>query len=87
MRTIFKYSIKLTDEQRIEMNTGAKILCVQLQGGQPCIWAEVEDPITLESVPIFIIGTGNPMPIEATRYIGTVQQFNGGLIWHVYTAQ
>lgn len=85
MRTIFKYPIKVTDQQTVRMPQGAKILCVQLQFGGPCLWAEIEDSRPSEDRLIAVVGTGNPIPEAAElSYVGTVQQAAGHLIWHVY---
>ena len=34
-RTIYKYSLKITDRQKVEMPYGAGILTAQMQGGIP----------------------------------------------------
>jgi hypothetical protein len=67
------------------MPKGAKILCVQMQGVTPCLWAEVDTASDVEQRAIDIYGTGHPLPHymnEHHHYIGTVQQ--GGFVWHVY---
>lgn len=89
MKRIWKFPLKITDFQEIRMPLGARILCVQTQFSEPMIWAEVDvdekaHALETERRGIFVIGTGNPMPVAATKYIGTFQTFGGNLIWHVY---
>lgn len=84
MKTIWKFTLTITDGQRINMPAGAEILCVQMQGNQPQLWALVdlsEDNLT-EMRAIEIHGTGNPIPGGQRRYIGTFQQFR--FVWHVF---
>lgn len=89
MKKIFKYPLQLTDKQDVELPQGAKVLCVQCQGGQIVLYAEVEDPPLIKQERTFyIIGTGHRMPSEiGLIYIGTVQQPSaaGMFVWHVYT--
>jgi hypothetical protein len=92
--TIWKYEIKITDYQEILMPFGAKILCVQTQlclqrqEAVPCLWAEVNPNNSPDKpTPIFIVGTGHPIPRAALNYIGTIQQYGGNLIWHIYSGE
>jgi len=87
MKTIYKYPIKITDNQDVRMPKGAKILCAQMQGETPCLWAEVDSTVGLEYRSIEIFGTGHPIHVDMgieRKYIGTVQTNGGQLIWHVY---
>ncbi len=84
---IYKYEIKLDDDQTISLPTGAKILTVQIQGRIPYIWAMFDENLGgLEPRKISVIGTGNPMP-EVGRYIGTFQMLEGMLVWHVFESE
>lgn len=82
MKTIWKFSLKVLDEQVVSMPEGARVLCVQMQNGTPCLWAEV--PRGVKSAPsvFHIYGTDHPLPDDPGTYIGTVQ--DGSLVWHVY---
>lgn len=97
---IFKYPLKLTDEQTIKIPAGAVILCVQIQREYPCVWALVEEVNGLEEFKFWIYGTGNPISIDpkyknewfppreflrGQRYVGTFQMADGSLVWHVFT--
>lgn len=82
MITIFKYELKITDEQRIDIPEGAKILSVQMQRDTPCLWAMVNTKNKLERRKIAIIGTGNPCWCPDWDFIGTIQE--RVFVWHVF---
>lgn len=89
METIWKYKLKVTDEQIIKMPLLAEILTVQGQGDDICLWALVNPEAEKEDRTILVFGTGNPIPktfeyhINAF-YIGTAQMYNGALVWHIF---
>lgn len=85
MHQIWKFPIKTTDEQTVEMPKNAKILTVQVQKGTPCIWAEVDTEASKVERKFLVYGTGHTMRNPAQeQYIGTYQQLDGNLIWHLY---
>ena len=86
MRTIYKYPLEGTDEQIVLMPRGAEILCVQVQNGIPCLWADIstENAQEREKRYIRIIGTGHELPKAVMKYIGTFQM--GALVFHVFEA-
>lgn len=86
---IWKFQIgELADVVEIDMPKGAQILTIQMQHGNPCIWAVV-DPLE-KSVRrgIAIHGTGHNINTAkkyiAEGYIGTFQLDNGSLIFHAF---
>lgn len=85
MKTIWKFPLKMTDRQIVEMPLPAKLLCVQLQGRNPneaaCLWAEVDPEGEKVRIEIAMIGTGHPLP-DGMRYISTMQY--GALVFHFY---
>jgi len=83
MTTIYKYPIRIEDEQMIEMPFGAKCIHVGLDPDEtPCIWAKVESTNTPEPVRVFIAGTGHPLPDEPAEHVGSFKQ--AGFMWHVF---
>lgn len=83
--TIWKYPLKVTDINRIELPMGAKILCVQVQADAPCLWAEVNSLETDKSVHVIeTFGTGHELDQSNRVYIGTYQINNRFLVFHVY---
>lgn len=85
-KVIWKYPIKVEAQQSIEMPIGAEILCVQMQGEQPCLWAKVSPDGWPRAKTIVIHPTGHEFEDYAGRYIGTFQMQGGMYIWHVYEA-
>jgi hypothetical protein len=87
MKTIWKFPINVVDEQIIVTPEHPWFLCVQLQRGNPFIWALVNPDNPPVSMRIKIFGTGHP--IEATNglnYIGTFQLHDGVFVGHVFGA-
>jgi hypothetical protein len=85
MKTIHKFSLATTDYQYIELPVGSKILTVQPQGNDVCLWVIVDPEAAKNRKRILIFGTGHPMPdgIE-DNYIGTYQLLGGQLVFHVF---
>ncbi|HSE44881.1 MAG TPA: hypothetical protein VLA89_06090, partial [Gemmatimonadales bacterium] len=72
MKTVWKYPIKIHDEQLVEMPGNAHILCAQVQHGQVCLWALVNPEMPPESRKILITGTGHEREdLDFAQYIGT----------------
>ena len=86
MKKIYKYPIKIQDEQVVLLPTGAKILTVQTQSGKAFIWAMVNPTMTNDmAVTIRIFGTGHTIQdADRLEYIGTIQMCGGALVFHVF---
>lgn len=87
MKTIWKFSLGVMDEQTIPMPIGAHILHVARQGGVPQLWAEVMTNTPTSPRVIRMFGTGHPMPNNPGRYIGTFQMLGDALVFHVYETE
>lgn len=84
MKTIWKFPIKVTAEQKVKMPFDSKIIAVQVQHGEITLWAEVLEQSPPLDRTIEIFGTGHRMSAAPRNYIGTVQTMGGSLVWHVY---
>ena len=85
MRTIHKVPLYVKDEQTHTLPKGAKLLAVQVQREQPCLWFECDTNKSMVPRVIKTFGTGKELPKnEALRYIGTYQLQDGALVYHVY---
>lgn len=84
--TIWKFPIDWIGRFHKEMPIGAHILSVQMQGLEPQMWALVkpENPTTVREFVIY--GTGQQIEESGNRleFIGTFQQSEGRLIWHLF---
>lgn len=52
--------------------------------GWPAMWAEVNPDAPTFGALVLLIGTGDVLPGEAARYLGSVIGHNDMLVWHVY---
>jgi hypothetical protein len=84
-KTIYKYPLLILNEQEIEMPMGAGLMAVQMQQGQPCLWALVDTLNTPEKRKVLIRGTGHPAE-GVGRYISTFQMKGGELVFHAFEA-
>ncbi len=92
MATIWKTPLNEVDRSELGINpvnvpAGAKPLCVQMQYGVPTIWWYVDPANKLTLRRLRIVGSGwqfheEEVPVEG--YIGTVQDADGALVWHVF---
>lgn len=79
---IFKYSVTERDGERVKMPQDARILSIQYQGDQLCIWAVVSPDSRIVNRILQRIGTGWDIPENLGNYIGTVQ--DGPFVWHYF---
>ncbi len=82
--TIWKFQLKTTDEQTVEMPANAEILSVQTQSGIPCIWAMVNPKNEKVSRVFHIFGTGHAIPKADRKFIGTYQPEGGVFVFHLF---
>lgn len=84
---IYKYDIWVTDNQIIQMKKNTVIRKVAYQDGQLRIWAE-HDVNEYENTNrrFRIFGTGHEIRTDAgeLKFLETVFDPNGYLVWHVY---
>jgi hypothetical protein len=80
---IHKWTLQSKGEQIIEMRC-ARILSVQEQGGNLQLWALIDEGLPLQKRVFRVFGTGQDIPSEPLRYIGTVQMDDGALVAHVF---
>lgn len=96
MKTIWRYSLLLSDHQTIRMPKNAVILSVNAQYDNLCLWAMVDPKKPTEDRDIEVFGTGHPihedMGVER-KFIGTVVTYKtnhhdpglvSSLVWHVF---
>jgi hypothetical protein len=84
VKCVYKYKILDCGNFSISMPEGAEILCVQMQGDTPCLWA-MADPKEVPILRSFCVrGTGHGFDDTEGRYIGTFQTEKGLFIWHLF---
>ena len=50
MKAVYKYPLKIDDYQQVILPMGAKILCIKVQNGTPCLWALIDKEQTYDGV-------------------------------------
>jgi len=85
MKTIWKFTLEVTDYQEIDLPEGARVLCVQTQHDRPCLWAVVDPDAELIPRGIHIFGTGQPnIDTSALGFVGTFIIHDGKFVGHVF---
>lgn len=86
MNTIWKFPLVIEDAVVVEMPAGSRILSVQVQRDEPCLWAVVDSTAPRVKHRILIRGTGHPLLIDMAScpFIGTFQIPSLGLVFHVF---
>lgn len=84
MREVRGYVLSRLERQEVVIPVGSFIRKVGWwQGGDPCLWAEVDrDQTELEARKLIIVGTRSTLPDVPKVYIGTVHSETD--TWHVY---
>lgn len=83
---VYKYPLTRTYHE-IEMHKGAKVLCVQTQRNEGCLWVLCDPIASVEIRKFIVIGTGQRVdePIFLREYyIGTFQTDGGNYVFHVF---
>lgn len=86
MEAIWKVQLQCADKQWVSLPQGAKVLCVETQRDEPCMWfitPKVEAPV-MELRPFAIYGTGHQHESIDGEYVGTFQLQGGVLVFHVF---
>ena len=86
MLTVYKYAIPVEDSFSLPMPIGARVLCVQVQRGEPCIWAMINTGADLVRRQFALRGTGhNCDGLGSSRtYVGTFQLGEGSFVGHLF---
>jgi hypothetical protein len=89
---IYKYPLRIHDQQTLLLPSMAQPLTIQLQDkekscgvAQPCLWARV-DPTNPQKLPysVWMVGTGHQFDLPGVAiYLGTVQH-PSGLVLHCF---
>lgn len=79
------YPLSVTNTQQFEIPEDSEFLTVQMQRGQPCLWAivDTEKPKIIRNV--HIVGTGHEITFSVAecKYVGTFQP-SDDLVFHVF---
>lgn len=81
---VWKYVLRPTTTQTVEMPVPAKVLHVASQGDDVCLWALVSPEAPLRSCTFRVVGTGHPEVDQRDSYVGTAHLPESGLVFHVF---
>ena len=87
-RVIWKYPLKVTDVQDIEIPQGSILISVQSQNEIPCLWVLIyNSDAEKEVIRLRTVGTGNAISdddFDPRDFLGTYQLNNGSFVGHVF---
>jgi len=83
---IHKYTLKVEGTEILQMPKGAQILSVQVQHGEPQLWALVDETAEIVGRLFSTYGTGQEFPhaLDHGKFIGTYQLMHGSVVFHVF---
>jgi len=82
---IYKYTIEAADSFTVDMPSGAQVLSVGVQHGQPRLWALVNPKNDLTPHRFYVRGTGHDAHgMDTELFVGTFQMDGGVLVFHVF---
>lgn len=83
--SVHKYPLPTDgDWNAIRMPLGAVPLCVQMQHGEPFMWARVRIDAPSIIHHFRVAGTGHDLGSNVGRHIGTIQLHGGAIVLHVF---
>lgn len=88
-QSVWKYPLKMADEQIIEVPFGAAPLKVTMQGDEPCLWM-LENPVVEKTTKkVHIRGTGYAVDdfISRSDYVDSFMLDDGALVFHVFVTE
>ena len=81
-RVIWKF--ELEPNRPVMMPTGARVLYAGAQKDVLCLWAECNPANVKEARSFHVVSTGDALPDDAGRYVGTAMLYQQSIILHVY---
>ena len=81
---VWKYQLN-PGVTRLQMPMDAKVLHVEVQHGQPQLWALVQPTNEIRDRDFFVVGTGHPFQeYLQPSHVGTFMLEGGALVFHVF---
>lgn len=88
MKKIWKAAVQPNSERdkayaiSIPAPVGARAISVGKQGGDVCVWFEVDPAAEKSLLKVYCVGTGFGAVPDDARFLGTV--IDGSYVWHFY---
>lgn len=85
MQKVFKYILPLTPLNSVTLPSGFKVLSVQVQHGNICMWVQLDPSAKSVLTQIAILSDGEAFPRGYDRcYAGTVISPDGADVYHIF---
>lgn len=86
MRTIWKFPFHIDGTVSLRMPEGAVVVHVDVQNGQPTLWALVDENAATEVREFHIFGTGHKVPdgVGLNHHVGSFQLLDGVFVGHMF---
>lgn len=83
-KRIYKYELKVEDEQVVKVPMNSRFITIQNQFGRIQMWLMVDPFEFEEEIKIRCFGTGHDIPVDESNllYMGTVQDMQ--MVWHFF---
>lgn len=88
-QSVWKYPLKVADEQLIEVPIGSQPLKVAMQGNELCLWMLVNPVVEKTTKKVHIHGTGHAVDdfISRSDYVDSFMLHDGALVFHVFVTE
>ena len=84
-KQVWKYTLDSMTTNVISMPLGARIISVDSQREEICIWVLVDTDEKKTMIHRFVVcPTGGDIPETVEYFLGTAQLQNGALVFHVF---
>lgn len=89
MEVIWKYKVRVIDEDQIVVPRGARIIAASWPLGMSgdtefWVWARVDPKELKVLLTVRVYGTGHEVSEPQSNYVATLVDRNLGLVWHVF---
>lgn len=84
-KVVWKFPVPVSDSFELDLPIGAEVLTVQVQRGEPQLWALVDPDAPKEKLRFRILGTGHSAKnADRLLWIATFQLHGGDLVFHCF---
>ena len=83
---VWKFPLRVEDEQIIEVPVGAEPLKAEMQNGELCLWMLVQPSSNKVSKKVHVHGTGHYVSnsVTSSDYVDSFMMHGGALVFHVF---
>ncbi|AUR82382.1 hypothetical protein NVP1023O_73 [Vibrio phage 1.023.O._10N.222.51.B4] len=88
-KSVWKFPLKVADEQYIDVPVGAEPLKAEMQNGELCLWMLVQPSSNKVTKKVHVHGTGHNVDDALTLgdYVDSFMMHDGALVFHVFVTE